>query len=171
MARRPPDDAMFVVPPARFTAERKRLAAELRAAGDGPAAKAMEKLRKPTLALWAANQAVRADRAGVDRLLQSVDRLQASSSGRSVDLRQALAHQRETLAALLAHARRALESIGARVTPEVTGRISATLTAAAVDRAARADLLAGRLTDERAAPGFEVFGDAPVARPRRGPTG
>ena len=158
MARRAPDDPLFVVPPARFTAERKRLAAELRARGDGPAARAIEELRKPTVALWAANQAARADRAGVDRLLQSVDRLKASTPGRSTELRATLARQREALTGLLEAARNAIASIGVRVTPELTARVSATLTAAAVDRAARAELRAGRLREERAAPGFEVFG-------------
>src|SRR5688572_11586756 len=148
MARRPPDDPLFVVPPARFTAERKRLAADLRAQGDAAAARASERLRKPTVALWSANQAARADRAGVDRLVQSVDRVKAPK--RSADLRAALAHQRETLAALIGEAHKAVLSIGARVTPELTARISATLTAAAVDRDARAALRAGRLTEERA---------------------
>ena len=158
MARRPPDDPLFLVPPAQFTAERKRLAAELRARGDVPAARAIEKLRKPTVALWAANQAARADREGIDRLLQSVDRVKASTPARSTELRAALTRQREALAGLLEAARNAVTSSGVRVTPELTSRVSATLTAAAVDRAARADLRAGRLREERAAPGFEVFG-------------
>src|SRR5687767_10580956 len=105
MARRPPDDPLFVVPPARFMAERRRLAAELRARGQNPAARAIEKLRKPTVALWAANQAARADRAGVDRLLQNVDRLKAPTPARSTELRAALARQREALAGLLEAAR------------------------------------------------------------------
>ena len=166
MARGAADDVLFTVPPARFTAERKRVAAALRAAGASDAAKAVESRRKPSLALWAANQAARADRRGVDALIESVDRL-TSPSGRGAGLRPALARQRDTLAALLEQARNAIASIDGRATPDVLARVQATLTAAAVDRGARAELRAGRLGEERAAPGFEVFERTTRAAPRR----
>jgi hypothetical protein len=84
--------------------------------------------------------------------------LKTSTPGRSTELRAALARQRDALTGLLEVARNAIASIDVRVTPELTSRVSATLTAAAVDREARTQLRAGRLSEERAAPGFEVFG-------------
>ena len=48
---------LMVTPPAGFVAERNRLAKELRAGGDGDAAAAVGKLRRPALSDWALNMA------------------------------------------------------------------------------------------------------------------
>jgi hypothetical protein len=160
MARKPApavDDALYRVPPAEFTAARKRLVDRLRAAGAADAARAAAKLRKLTAALWAVNQAARRGRGDLTELLRSIDRLKLSRGKTPADLRASLARQRETLDNLLTVARAALASIDAPGTPATMARIAATLTAAAADPALRRDLTAGRLTEERTAPGFDVF--------------
>src|SRR5919109_5022204 len=108
-ARRPEwDDSLFQVPPADFVAARKRLVAELRGRGLAAEARAAAELRKPSVALWTANQVVRADRNAVDRLVQAVDRLKTAQVTRPTDLREAIARQREAIDALMASARTAL---------------------------------------------------------------
>ena len=164
---RPADDALFDVPPAEFVRERNRLVARLRASGQGDDARALGRLRKPSVALWAANRAARSEPAAVARLIQAVDRVKAAQLGGRQDLRDAMESQRSTLDELIASARRAIGAAGARATPEVLVRVSATLLGAAIDANARADLRAGRLLDERAAPGFEAFGDAVASVPAR----
>ena len=54
-------DELDGVDPSEFVAVRKRLVAELRAAGDGDAAKEVGTARRPTNAAWALNQLARAD--------------------------------------------------------------------------------------------------------------
>jgi hypothetical protein len=152
-----PDDALFEVRPAEFIAARTALVRRLREAGRDEAARAAARRRKPSVALWAANQALRADRGAVDRLRESVDRLRTAQTRNPADLRAALARQREALDDLLATARTSLGSIPVRVTPDLLGRISATLLGAAVDPASRRDFERGRLAEERTAPGFDAF--------------
>lgn len=181
-SRSAPDDALFEAPPAEFTAARAALVRRLRESGRDDEARAIARRRKPSVALWAANQALRADRRAVDRLLESVERLKTAQTGNPADLRTALARQREALADLLGSARTSLGSTGARITPDLLGRVSATLLGAAVDPASRRELERGRLADERTAPGFDAFAtartrssgrarrhDAPAPRPARTP--
>lgn len=162
-----PDDALFVVPPAEFTATRNALVRRLRESGQDDVARAMARRRKPHVALWAANQALRADRRAVDRLLDSVARLKAAQSETPATMRPALGQQRAALDELLATARTSLDAVGARVTPDLLARISATLLGAAVDPASRNDVERGRLTEERQAPGFDAFDTGPARRRSR----
>lgn len=164
---RPADDALFDVPPAEFVRERSRLVARLRADGRGDDARALARLRKPSVALWAANRAARSEPATVTRLIQAVDRVKAAHLGGRQDLRDAMESQRATLDELIASARRAIGAAGVRATPELVARVSATVLGAAIDADARADLRAGRLLHERAASGFEAFGDAVGRVPTR----
>lgn len=166
---RPDDDELFRVPPAEFVRARNRLVARLRARDRAGDARALARLRKPTVALWAANQAARGDAAAVTRLVQAVDRVKAAQLGGRHDLRDAMEAQRAALDELIASARQAIGAAGVRVTPELLGRVSATLLGAAIDAGARAELRAGRLLGERAAPGFEAFGEAVGRVPRRRP--
>ncbi|MBI2207749.1 MAG: hypothetical protein HYU41_28280 [Candidatus Rokubacteria bacterium] len=172
MARAKRDDAsaaLFRVPPAEFVAARRRLVTELRAAKRDADAKAA-RLRKPTVALWAANQAAHTNRHAVDALLDAVRRLKQAHLGRG-DLRGAIDAQRTALDGLTASAREQLGAIAHAATPEIVARVSATLLASAVDPGAHDALRAGQLTGERPAPGFEAFGAGVVKAPTRAARG
>ena len=122
---RPADDSLFTVPPAAFTLERNRLVRTLRADGRADEAKTIARLRKPTVAVWAANQAARGEPAAVARLIQAVDRVKAAQLGGRQDLREAMESQRATLDELLGAARERITAEGVRVTPQVLVRLSA----------------------------------------------
>lgn len=64
-------DRLFSLPPEEFTAARDQLVRELRGAGDREEAKRVSQLRRPTLAAWAVNQAVRADPDLLDSVLDA----------------------------------------------------------------------------------------------------
>jgi len=72
--------ALFRVSPEQFTAARNRLVAELRRTGEAPAAATIAKLPRPTLVVWAINQAAQENRAGVDRILSAADELKRIAS-------------------------------------------------------------------------------------------
>ncbi|MBO0806417.1 MAG: hypothetical protein J2P25_25490, partial [Nocardiopsaceae bacterium] len=59
---------LYGADPGAFTARRKELADEARAAGDRDAAKRITALRKPTRAAWAVNRLARADPGAPERL-------------------------------------------------------------------------------------------------------
>jgi hypothetical protein len=159
MARRrtDDDDALFRVSPADFVSARNRVVGALRAAGKRDEASAIARLRKPSPVLWATNQIARDATRVLDRLLEAVDRLKRAQLAGRDDLRAATDAQRSALETLIAAAREKLRAIGVRESPALLARVSATLLGAAVDPAVRDDLRAGRLTEERGAPGFEAF--------------
>ena len=159
-------DELYAGPVTGFVAERNRLAAELRAAGDRDTAAAVKALRKPTVAADALNKALRADERALDGLLASLDDLRraqrGTASGESdrADLVEAQARYREAVAAVAA----------AASTQELA-------VAAAIDAAA----VAGRDDELRQAAfvnppersggfGIEAPPDSPPA-PRRSPSG
>src|SRR5262249_20407477 len=74
-------DHLYGVEPDAFVAERKRLARELKGAGDREAADAVAKARKPTVSAWALNQLARAHRRDVDLLLDAGHRLRQAQEG------------------------------------------------------------------------------------------
>src|SRR5207245_2891503 len=83
-------------PPAEFTPRRTAKARELKAAGQAPLAAEVSSLRKPPVALWAANQVARREGASLDRLRRAAEEVvgaqQAAVLGRSgaaADLRRA----------------------------------------------------------------------------------
>ena len=153
---------LFRVSPEHFTATRNRLVAELRRAGEAAAAAALTKLPRPTLVVWAINQAAQRDRAAVDRLLATADQLKRTQLGRApTEVPVAAKAYQDAVAALveesLAHVTRA----GHAMTAAARNRLTGTLMAAATDPALRKLLREGRLAREQTAAGFEVFGDAP----------
>jgi hypothetical protein len=165
-------DALFTVPPAEFVATRDRIAKQLRDTGEADAARDVRSLRRPTTAVWAANQAVRrrpdlvaALLAAGDGLRDAAERPTAEQAG---DLR-ALTRQRR--AALDALTGVALDAAGG-VAPAggaLRDAVEATLDGAALEGDARPQFLAGRLTGAVERPvGFGVVtpgGEDPAARP------
>lgn len=151
----------------QFVAERKRLAAELKAGGDKPGAAAFGKLARPTLSAWAVNQLWWHAREGFEQLFASAARLRAG------ELEAARAH-RELIARLRKRAAALLEEAGHAASDAVLRRVSATLSALAAQGGFDPDP-PGALATDREPPGFDVAGlaaafPAPSSSPgARGP--
>src|SRR5262245_36041891 len=85
----------------QFVGERKRLAAELKAAGDKAGAARLAKLARPSLSAWAVNQLWWQARPGFDELLASGERLRKGERSAQAAHRDALAALRTRAASLL----------------------------------------------------------------------
>src|SRR5438876_8333043 len=88
-------DRLYTVPLDQFVAERDALARDLKKAGDSQAAAEVKALRKPSVSAWAVNQAVRADPAAADELVEAGRAVRAAQrraveGGGSADLRDAM---------------------------------------------------------------------------------
>jgi hypothetical protein len=177
---------LFAKPPAEFTAARNALAKELRKKGDEDGAKRVLALRRPTAALWAANQLARRDEEDLEALVEATDRMRKMQGrGTGDDLRAAMGDQRAALARLESAAEAALREGGLSVSQSVLRTVQRTLQAAAAgDRDTREALREGRLESEQEPAGFEALlggsaapaargaapayrGAAPAARPKR----
>jgi len=160
-------DQLYGVEPGAFVAERKRLARELRDAGDRDAADAVAKARKPTVAAWALNQLARAHRRDVDLLLDAGHRLRQAQEGvvggaDRAAFEQAQKTERDALRRLTQQASDLLGGASA----QALSQISATLRTAAVSEDGRELLARGRFTVPLEAEGFDVFGALPPPAPR-----
>ncbi len=154
------DDAitkLYAVPLDAFTRERNTLAAALAKAGQTDRARAVRQLRRPSAPLWATNQLARVDSERLEAFLDSVVQIRKTQLRDPRAATEALTRQRRELQHLVRQAGELLAKHGARATPEAERRISDTLLGAAVDRDRADELRHGRLTQELAAPGFEVL--------------
>jgi hypothetical protein len=152
---------LFRVPPERFTAERNRLVAHLRQAGEARSASEVAKLPRPTPAVWAINQAAHQDRPAVERLLTAADELKRAQLGRgSAEVAPLAKAYQAAVAALAERSLSSLETAGRAATGALRHRLTGTLMAASVDPALRKLLRAGQLRREAATVGFDVFGGA-----------
>lgn len=156
-------EALYAGSLATFVAERKRLAAELKAAGDKSGAATLNKLGRPGASAWAVNQLYRQARAEWDALLAVTERL------RQGDL-SVVALQRAALATLRTKAIELLKGEGNAASEAVLARIETNLLALAAT--GWSPDVPGRLVDDRAAPGFDALAgfaaaaaSAPVVTP------
>jgi hypothetical protein len=137
-------DSLFATPPAAFIAERKRIVAALKSAGRKDEAKEVEKIPRPSVAVWTVNQIARRDPEVIRRLGAITARLQSAAGAAygaaAAELRQVLDELRGEAAAVLAAAGH--DDVG----PHLVQRVIANLRAAAGSRETRATLEAGRLT-------------------------
>lgn len=164
---------LATVPPKAFTRERNALAVRLREAGYAKDAARVKARRAPTLPVWIANRLAIEHPDDVRALIAAADRVKAAQLGRggkAGTLAAATAGHRAALDRLLDQGRAMLNQAGGGATHDKLLRVQNTLTAAAVDAAARKALQAGALERELTAPGFDVFGgDLPAgARGRAG---
>jgi hypothetical protein len=153
-------DALYQLPPDRFTATRNELAERLRADGQGEAAQQVKALRKPTAAVWLVNRLAREDELDVQRLLKAGESMTKTQEkvARGQSGEGFLAARREEQRALerLARAARKLadrEGVGS----SAIDRATQTLRAAALTEEGRKLLKRGRLTEELQPPGFEAL--------------
>jgi DNA repair exonuclease SbcCD ATPase subunit len=140
---------LYQAPLAGFVAERKRLAAALKAAGDKEGAGKLGKLRRPPVSAWAVNQLWWHNRRDMEAMLETAERLRAG------DLGAAPAH-REAIAKLRARASAILEKAEHGATEATLRRVTTTLSAIAAAGGFEPDL-PGTLTDDRDPPGFETM--------------
>lgn len=141
---------LFKGPHATFVAERKRLAGELKAAGDKAGAATLGKLGRPPISAWVVNQLWRQARAEFDALLETAKRIRGGDMGATPAHREAIAALRSKAAAILTEAGNAANEATLR-------RVATTLSAIAAHGGFAPDPY-GALTDDRDPPGFEAAG-------------
>ncbi len=144
---------------------------ELRGAGKKEAAQEIKALRKPSVSVWAVNQAVRRRPQEAKALVKAGAELRKAQrnavSGRNPGaLQDATRAHRGLVEELTGAAREVLEARGA-VSPAVLTRVAQTLRAASADKEASKALLAGTLAEEVEQTGFGPLLSAVPSRPRR----
>ena len=159
-----PLDELYAAPLDDFVATRNALAARLQGSGKADVAKGVRRVAKPKATVWALNKLARdGDAKLLKGFLVAFDALKRAQLRRPDDVAAAMKHLRDATEAVIHRATDAIAKAGVRVSVDTHRRIGTTLRGAAAS--ARDELLAGTLTHEITAPGFEVFGGAtPVGR-------
>jgi hypothetical protein len=148
-----PDD-LYALPFDRFVPERAALAKALRADKRRDEAAKVAALRKPSVAAWAANQAIRSQPRAARELWSAGDDLLAAHEAiiagkRAGDALRAATHRhRAALRELLAAAAGLLDHRGRSPTPQTLQLVETTLHATSLDPDLRPDAAAGRLTTD-----------------------
>src|SRR5262245_57985493 len=157
------------VPPADFVRARNSLAARLQEEGNVEEARHVRRLRRPSPVVWALNNSASAYRE-VAALADAVADLRRAQLGQR-DFRPAMDRLRAAIAPIMRSASEKLRLARVPMSPALERRLHDTLIASVTDRRLRADLLAGRLTEERGAAGFDILaeGPLPAASPRARP--
>lgn len=141
---------LYQSPLAQFVAERKRLAGELKAAGDAAAAKQLLERKRPTMSAWVVNQLYWHARDAFDEMLATAEQL------RNGHLAASAAH-REAIAKLRRRAATILEDAGHAATEATLRRVTTTLAALSASGGFDPDP-PGALAADRDPPGFEAIG-------------
>jgi hypothetical protein len=176
-----PDDAvdrLYGLPREDFVGERDALAKQLRADGRRDEAAAVKALGKPTVAAWAANQAVRSQKKSARDLWKAGDQLSAAHDavlagrGSGAKLREATERERAAVERLVDAARGLLSASGGDLSEATIERVRETLHAGAIDPAAREEVAGGRSARERAPQGLfgggaDVFAVQAPTRPAK----
>ena len=157
-------DRLHAVPLEEFVDERKRLAKELRTAGDRTAAAELAKLPKPSAPAWALNHVARDQPQDVEPWLDAAAALREASMradrARGDELRAAMAAHRDATRRLLATVRDTARPNGRALSEPMLDRVRELLQAATADPE-RAELLrAGRVVETDDQP----KGSAPAAQ-------
>lgn len=141
--------ALYQAPHDEFVANRKRLAAELKATDKAGAAK-LAKLTRPPISAWTVNQLWWHARAAFDDLLETGEQLRAGKL-------KAMPAHREAIAKLRANAQSILTEAGNAANEATLRRITTTLAAIAATGGFDPDE-PGMLSADRDPPGFEAAG-------------
>jgi len=154
--------ALYKVPLGDFVAARKRLADEMRGAGDRDGAERLARRRRPTASAWTVNQLYWHARDAFDALLAAAAQLRKGDLSHTNAYREALATLRQRAAAIL-------QDAGHPATGATLQRVMGTLAAVAAAGGFDPDP-PGALPADRDPPGFEAVGAAPSrgAEARRG---
>jgi hypothetical protein len=147
-------DELYGVALSAFTAERKRLADALKAAGSKASAGVVAKLAKPSMSAWVVNRLWREDRKDMDALMDAGARVRDGD-------RDGMDDQRAALARLRSRAAKVLEGDGHAASPATIQRVSTTLQALSAIGTWDPDE-PGRLVADRDPPGFDVMMGAAI---------
>jgi hypothetical protein len=166
-------DRLYGLPLEDFTRERDALAKRARDESGAEAARWVRGLRKPTLAAWAVNQAVRSQprtareflKAG-EALRESQARVLAGKAG-AEEVNTATEAERAATGELVAAARGLLTGTGRSLGDQAIDRVAETLHAATLDNEVRAEVEAGRVVRERRATGLGPFAQATASGPAK----
>jgi hypothetical protein len=129
-----------------FTARRKELAKEAKAAGDATLAAEIDKLAKPTTSAWLANQLARDPAADIDRVVTLGEALREAHANLDGAELRSLSQQRTRLVAALV---RQAGELGGGLTEAVTRELEDIFTTAIADPDVARVLLVGRLTSAK----------------------
>lgn len=158
-------DALFKVPLTEFIAVRKTLAARLKKNGYADEAQRVNALAKPSISAWTVNQLYWNHREEFDELISTGQRFRkAQSSGKMVNMREALDARREALLQLSNLATETLKDAGHNPSLDVVRRITTTLEALSSLASFSDDATPGRLTQDIDPPGFDSFGSFTPSR-------
>lgn len=141
---------LYHAPHGSFVVERKRLAAELKAAGDKAGATRFAKLGRPTISAWAVNQLWWHARDAFETLFETAAKLRKGGLAAS-------GPHREAIAKLRARAARILGDAGHAATEGTLRKVTQTLAALAATGSWDPDP-AGAIATDRDPPGFEAIG-------------
>lgn len=155
-------DELYAADLSEFTRARNELAKRLKKEGAADEAALVAALKKPSVAVWAANQLAREARKEVDRLLDAGHRVRdaqrkALAEGDASPLERAQKAQAASVRELVARGREILEERHGSASDAALERLGSTLRAASVDENGRELLARGRLTEELEPAGFEAL--------------
>lgn len=152
--------ALYRAPHGEFVTERKRLAADLKAAGDKAGATRLGKLPRPPISAWAVNQLWWQEQAAFETLFSTAKKVREGDRG-------AIGEHRDAAVALRGRAQAILVEAGHAAAEATLRRVGSTLAGLAATGSFDPDP-PGALGDDRDPPGFEALGglvgQAPAAR-------
>ena len=160
MARRDdPIDTLFKLPLTEFIGTRKKLAAQLKKDGNADEAERVKALAKPPISAWTVNQLYWTQREEFEELMATGQRFRkAQTSGKMVNMREALEGRRESLLRLSDFATEILRDAGHNPSLDTLRRITTTLEALSSYESLSGGATPGRLTQDIDPPGFDSFG-------------
>jgi hypothetical protein len=147
-------ESLFQAPHEQFVTERKRLAGELKAAGDKAGAGKLAKLARPPISAWIVDQLWWRARDAFEALFATAEQLRGGELG-------AAAAHRDAITGLRAQAAQLLTDAGHAATEATLRRVTQTLSALAAAGGWAPDL-PGALSADRDPPGFEAVGASNV---------
>ena len=152
-------DALFKLPLTEFVGARKALAARLKQNGLVSEAEGVKALAKPSMSAWTVNQLYWRHREAFDELIATGQRFRkAQTSGKMVNMREALDARREALSHLSELATEALRDAGHNPSLDTLRRIATTLEALSAYKSLSDGPSLGRLTEDIDPPGFDSVG-------------
>jgi hypothetical protein len=151
-------DELFKAPLPEFIAARKALAARLKKNGFAGEAEWVKALAKPSISAWTVNQLYWKHREEFGELIATGQRFRkAQTSGKIVNMREALDARREALSQLSDLASAILLDAGSNPSLDTLRRISTTLEALSAYASQTDGPTPGRLTQDIDPPGFDSF--------------
>jgi hypothetical protein len=147
-------DELYSAPFDEFIARRTALAKQLKAEGRADEAAEVGGARKPSVPLWTVNQLARRNKPAVKKVVEASDALRKALGKSDHD---AFSAAQKEQADALKKLRDAARSLLGKATDPVLERVVSAFRTASVDDDLRDALLAGRLTEEPEASGFDAL--------------